>query len=169
MTSPSGPTTYRFNLFADYFQFYLQDDDIDVGDFSHSWTPEAGGLETRLALATRGVAVATERNMTVPVEVVVQPDEPADTPDEFARWDHVAEASLEVTTGRIVVAGCTDYFYSAARIPVEPGTYAVRAYYGALDTLRENDLEGDDHYKVVLWPAEPRPRRVLKAFPGRTR
>src|SRR5688572_18634488 len=110
MTDPNGARTFRFELFADYFQYYLQVVEINAGDFSDSWTPEAGGVETRLAMATRGVAIATERNMTVPVEVVVQPAAPNDTPSELAQWDHVAEASLEVPTGRIVVAGCTDYW-----------------------------------------------------------
>jgi len=32
-------TSYRYTLFADYFQFYLQDEDAD-GDLSEEWTDE---------------------------------------------------------------------------------------------------------------------------------
>ena len=32
--------THRFNLFADYFQFYVQDESVE-GDLSDSWTKEA--------------------------------------------------------------------------------------------------------------------------------
>lgn len=39
---------YKFNLFADYFQFYLQDEQSD-GDLSQSWTEQA--LSNMLAVA----------------------------------------------------------------------------------------------------------------------
>ena len=154
---------HRFELFADYFQFYLQDDDIEAGDFSDSWTPEA--IASGVALATRGIAVGTARNTTVPVEVVVRDDPPLESGEHLEAWDRVTEASLDVPSGRIVVAGCTDYFPDAARIDVPRGTYAARVYFAGLDSVSHNRLEGDDYYRVVLWPDAPdapRTRRVLK-------
>jgi hypothetical protein len=68
----------------------------------------------------------------------------------------VNECTLDVQSGRIVIAGCTDYFPTAARIEVSPGSYRARLYYGNLDAL------SDDHYKVVLWLAAPGPLKVLK-------
>ena len=67
-----------------------------------------------------------------------------------------------ITTLALVVAGCTDYFPDAERLQVEPGTYCVRVYYGALDSLTEDGLDGDDHYRVVLWQGDSVPVRVLK-------
>ena len=61
--------------------------------------------------------------------------------------------------------GSTDYYPDAARIPVTPGMYVVRVYYGGLDTIRDLGLEGDDHYRVVLWPGPARPVTVLKRHP----
>jgi hypothetical protein len=152
---------HRFELFADYFQFYLQDDDIEAGDFSDSWTPEA--IETGVALATRGIAVGTARNTTVPVEVVLRNDPPSDEQEDPEAWDRITEASLDVPSGRVVVAGCTDYFPDAARIAVQPGTYAARVYFGGLDSVSQTRLDGDDHYCIVLWPDAPRTRRTLQA------
>lgn len=43
------------------------------------------------------------------------------------------------------------YLPDAARVTVNPGTYRVRIYYGALDSVDEFRLDGDDHYRVVLW------------------
>ena len=153
----------RLELFADYFQFYLQDDDINAGDLSDIWTPEA--MEIRIALAPRFVGITTARNMVVPVEVVVQDTPPV---DDLDAWDHVAEASLDIFTGRIVVAGCTDYFWTAVRIEVAPGTYAIRAYFAGLGTLDATGIEGSDRYTVVLWPNGPRERRVLKRYKHET-
>jgi hypothetical protein len=41
---------------------------------------------------------------------------------------------------------------------VLPGSYRARVYYGNLGLL----TGGNDHYKVVLWNAEPSPLLVLK-------
>ena len=135
----------QFELFADYFQFYLQDEQ-SLGDLSNSWTEKA--VSDMLAVAPGVIGVGTVRNMDLPVEVEVldaQPD------DNFDEWDHVTEASFDVPSGHIIIAGCTDYLPDAARIIVNPGTYKVRIYYGALDSVDELRLDGDDHYRLALW------------------
>jgi hypothetical protein len=147
---------FDFKLFADYFQFYLQDDaspDLDAD----LWTKEAVGR--LLAVGARSLMVGTVRNMTVPVTVEVFDREP---PEEAGTWDQINECGLEVPSGRIVVAGCTDYFPDAARITVPPGWYGVRLFYGNLDALSEDGLEGDDFYKVSLWPSDGPVPIVLK-------
>jgi hypothetical protein len=148
---------FEFNLFADYFQFYLQDESVE-GNLSDCWTKEA---VNRLLAVTEGtIGVGTVRNMMVPVVVEIADGEPdeAETPN----WDQVNECDLMVKSGRIVVAGCTDHFPDAARIEVPPGSYRVRLYYGDLNSLSENELEGNDHYRIVLWRAAPAPLKVLK-------
>lgn len=135
----------QFELFADYFQFYLQDEQ-SKGDLSNSWTKKA--VSELLAVAPGVIGVGTVRNMDVSVEVEVLDAQPDDSLD---KWDHVTEASLEVPSGRIIITGCTDSFPDAARITVNPGTYKVRIYYGALGSVDEFRLDGDDHYRVALW------------------
>lgn len=76
------------------------------------------------------------------------------------RW--TVRPSIEVQSGRIVIAGCTDYFPEAKRLEVRPGTYRARIYYGDLDTLSQDGLAGNDHYRVVLWPSPPDNITVLK-------
>ena len=151
-------TRHQFDVFADYFQFYLQDDDAQLGDLSEAWTPEA--VARLLAVAAGAVGVGTVRNSNVPVTVEVHDSEPA---AELQSWDHIAECDLKVTSGRIVVAGCTDYFPDAARISVPAGLYRVRACYGGLDSLSEDGVDGSDRYQVQIWPApNPGPVRVVK-------
>jgi hypothetical protein len=151
---------HHFDLFADYHQFYLQDEPVD-GNLGDSWTQEA--TDRLLAITDGTIGVGTVRNMTVPVDVEVLDAEPRDSFDE---WDQINECSIHVKSGRIVVAGCTDYFPDAARIQVAPGIYRARIYYGKLDALSEDGLEGEDHYRVVLWAGDATPPVVLKARPS---
>jgi len=51
------------------------------------------------------------------------------------------------------------------RIPVPPAVYRVRVSYGGLDTLSDDGLEGDDHYRLQLWPATSIAISVLKQRP----
>jgi hypothetical protein len=151
--------TNAFELFADYHQILLADDrdpppvclEISEAD-----------CRRRLSLAPGLVVVHTARNMTVPVVIEIRPDAP---PLDEAGWDHVTECSLEVETGRIVVAGLTDYWPDAARIGVKPGSWRVRALHAGLDTLSPDGLDGEDRYRLVLWPAAEKAAEVLQQAP----
>jgi hypothetical protein len=147
---------HTFNLFADYFQFYLQDEAID-GDLSDSWTDEA---VTRLLAVSRGtVGVGTVRNMEVPVTLEVLVSEP---PLDVVAYDHIVECSLSVAGRNLVIAGCTDYLPEAARIQIEPGSYRVRACFSGLESLSEDGLDGEDRYHLQIWPAPPADVAVIK-------
>jgi hypothetical protein len=142
-----GVDTYEFELFADYFQFYLQDDDAAIGNLSDAWTEEA--TANLIAVAPGTVGIGTARNMTVPVVIEIRRAKPGDSLDE---WDHVVEAGLTIRSGALVVAGCTDFFPDAARLPLAPGEYRVRLYAAGLRSVSPDGLEGDDRYRVVIWP-----------------
>ena len=140
---------YKFDLCAEYHQFHLQDEQADADVALESYSDEA--FSNGAALMPGKIFVLTASDMYVPVVIEVQDS----TPDEsFDEWDKVFECSVDVPSGKIVVAGgCTDEWDEAERIEVAPGTYRARIYYGDLDKLSEDELEGDDHYKVTLWPA----------------
>jgi hypothetical protein len=148
--------TYNYSIFADYFQFYLQDEEAD-GDLSDAWNEQA--VTDLLAVAQGTIGVGTVRNTDVPVEVEILDSEPIDS---FQDWDQVNECDIEVPSGKIVVAGCTDYFPEAARIDVQSGSYRARIHYGRLNLLSDDGLDGDDHYKVLLWLSESRGVRIIK-------
>lgn len=132
-------------MFADYFQFYFQDDNADYGDLSEAWTESA--TEQLMALSERVVGVGTARNMDVRVYVTIDDQ----VPDlDSTEWDRVNRARLHVESGRVVFAGCTDYFPDAKRINVKPGLYDVAIGYKDLGSISEDGLDGDDSYHVYL-------------------
>lgn len=151
---------WTYELFADYFQFYLQDEKAD-GDLSDSWTQEA--VDRLLAVAPGTIGVGTVRNMDVPVTVELCDAEPE---SDLEAWDQVTECAIDVPTGRIVIAGCTDYFPDAARIALPPGIYRARVSCGGLDTITPDGLDGEDCYRVQLWPAPPIEPTVIKMRPS---
>lgn len=147
---------FAYELFADYFQFYLQDEKAD-GNLGDSWGEEA--VARLLAIAPGTIGIGTVRNMDVPVILEIHDAEPE---SDFDLWDQVTECSLDVPSGRIVIAGCMDYFPDAARIEVEPAMYRARVSYGSLDALSEDGLDGDDKYRVQLWKGSPTEPLILK-------
>jgi hypothetical protein len=141
----------------DYHQFYLQDDDSRFGNLSEAWTDEA--TDRLLAVASHVLGVGTARNVEVPVTIEVHDSRPEPDP---AEWDRINLASLQVDSGRIVVAGCTDYFPDAVRIDVQPGTYEALVCYAGLSSLSDDGLEGDDRYLVALYPGKELEVQELK-------
>jgi hypothetical protein len=147
---------YELTLFADYRQFYIQDEKAD-GDLSDAWNDAA--VERLLAVAPGTVGIGTVRNVDVPVTISVLEREPALDADKF---DHIVECSIAVETGTIVAAGCTDYFPDAVRIKLPAVSYRVRASFEGLDSVSADGLEGSDHYHLQLWPAPLGPVQVHK-------
>ncbi len=150
--------SHDYKIFADYHQFYLMDDEVqplipeDVTDED---------CRRRIKVAPHIMVVYPVRNTEVPVTIEVHDAEPS---TDLAAWDHVAECSLEVPSGRIVIAGCTDYLPDCARLQVAPGIYRARVQYGALGALSEDGLDGDDHYRISLWPAPAAELKIIKQY-----
>ena len=151
------PRTFQYKIFADYHQFYLQDDEQSFGDLSETWSEEA--TDRLLAVAPHIIGVGTVRNMSVPVSVVVHESQPKIDREE---WDHITAANLQIDTGRIVVAGCTDYYPDAARIDVSPGNYEAIICYSKLTSLSPDGLDGEDSYHVHLFPGRKIEAAILK-------
>ena len=81
-------------------------------------------------------------------------------------WDHVVECSLTVASGRILLTSTAPFGLEGPTIVVTPGTYRALVYFGALDSVpMDDDMVGDEHYRVVLWPDSPVPPQVLKRKP----
>jgi hypothetical protein len=112
-----------------------------------------------MLVAGRGfVRFKTARLAVVPVEVRVEAAEPRLDLDSY---DHVAEASVGFPSGRLFVAGRTDWV-GGSHISVEPGTYRVRMLCSVLDTLSGDGVAGHDAYAVEMWPASLSSARVIK-------
>lgn len=146
-------------LFADYFQFYLQDESVS-GDLSDAWTDEA--VERLLAITDGTLGVGTVRNMDVGTILKIYDSEP-ELINKSQSIHQINECDLEMVSENLVIAGCTDYFPDAMRIKIGKGVFRARIYYRDLDSLSEDGLDGDDSYEIHLWPSDEKSGiRIIK-------
>jgi uncharacterized protein YqjF (DUF2071 family) len=153
--------TYHFQLAADHYQWYLEDANAAVETAAKPDFWDAAAMRDAMANARDMVSFGTVRWGNVVVSIGVREEAPQ---DDVASWDHVVDAAIEVPSGTLVVAGCTEPRENAERIQLAPGVYNLRAYYGNLDIDDTDSAEGDDFYNVTLWPGEWREREVIKRY-----
>lgn len=149
--------TTTLELFADYFQIYVMDDDSEatetgIGDM---WSEQA--FLDRLAVDEHALAIGTAVNVTVDVTIDLLTDQPDDDSDDF---DHVVEASLNLASGRLVVLGCTDYLPDAARFDMPAGWTRIRTSRRNLEAAAFPDPDCED---------EPEDMEEIRIKPGKHR
>lgn len=153
----------NLELFADYFQLHVLDEQSG-GDFGGVWTRQS--VLDGLAVLDDALAIGTAVNDTVTVGVHVLARRPDDDSDDF---DHVVEASLHTSSGRLVVMGCTDYLDDAARIDVPSGSTRIRASRrntAAAVRWSESDEEPEaiEEVRLQTWPAPYSPPHIIKRW-----
>ncbi|MBB3695034.1 hypothetical protein [Sphingomonas sp. BK580] len=152
-----------YEIFADYFQFYLWDGRYHPDDLGVFTDEECA---RHVKVAPHALVIMPVRNMTVPVVLDLRDAAPADP--NLTEWDHVVDVSLTLPSGELELEAWQEE--PIDRISVAPGSYRVRVCLGGLDTLSEDGLEGDDHYRLTLWPAPEAPLTAWKQYvpsPGR--
>jgi hypothetical protein len=147
---------HRFTIFADYFQFIVQDED-SKDDFGALWNDAAVAM--MVAAGETALSLGTLRNVEVPVELHV-----VEAPPELQleNFDHAVEGAFISPTGKIAVMGCTDFFPDASRLEIQPGTYCFIYLISGVRTIQTEWDPADDLYSLYIWPAERRELRLLK-------
>ena len=74
------------------------------------------------------------------------------------------EAGFTAPSGTVVLGGLTDQLDTAPHLPIISGSVGVIATFSGLDTLSEDELEGDDRYAVHVWPGAVDGVRVLRDY-----
>lgn len=155
------PPDVTFDVFADYNTVLVLADG--------ALPPAAGGgtVEEMFAdhIAARPglLCVGTARGARVPLTIHVTDAAPR---DDLAVWDHVTQTEITTTTGRLRVMGVTDDEPQAHHVHLPPGSYHARVYSGGLDTVSADGLDGEDHYRITLWPKILMPPEVVKRYRG---
>jgi hypothetical protein len=144
-------------IFADYNQFYIWD--ADLADVCAPTDYTEVDVANRLKTGPGVVVVNPVRNMSVPVEIEIFDSDPD---FHFNEWQHIGEAPLVITAGRIEVQECTGD--SVAILPAPSAHCCVRALFNGLDTLSDDGLDGKDFYRIQIFPANIQTLRIIKKW-----
>lgn len=155
-------TEHALRIPVDHGQFYVEDETLED---PLGWDIDATFARVardHFGITPAGFVVGTVRHWG-DTDIVVDVRAEAPTPP-FDTWDHVVECGLAVPSGQITISAPeTTGTPMVPRIRLAPGQYRAMVFYGALDSVTDElDPEGEDHYRVVLWPGEPREPVVLK-------
>jgi hypothetical protein len=147
----------HYEIFANYHQFYLMDAE-EKPSVPEDHTDE--DVQRRIKAEKHIVVIQPERDMTVPVDLEIVDFEPK---EDFEDRQHVTEASLDLPSGKLrIEEGPAGNIIDEIILP--QNSYRIRAYYADLDKLSFDGLEGDDHYKIVIWQAPFEDVKVLKQY-----
>jgi hypothetical protein len=139
-----GPETRRLVVFADYYQFFLQDlESHEIWMRSHATDPDlppAGWTEEavyghRIGVEPYSLAIGTARRDIVEVSLRVCPSEPA---ADLGGAEHVVEADLGLPGGDLAICGVADGPGDENHVRVAAGSYRVRVSYRPSGTPPED-------------------------------
>lgn len=117
---------------------------------------------------TNGAMIYTGINrglVHVSIDIRIDPPDHLDADP----WDDIAEASVHSATGNLRIHQLEYGRYDQPPpLPLlsarGPGDYRVRAHARGRDSHFDQAQEiSDEHYLLVVWPAEPRPPLIIRA------
>jgi hypothetical protein len=160
--NPETSMHHTYTIFADYFQVYLVDEKMPW--YHPEMWSETVYLQERVAAAPGVIGISTVRDTDVPVEVEVAESEPLDRVDGR---DQVVDCGIAVQSGKLKLGG-PGLDDDVPLISILPGTYRARIFFGGLNTLSADGLEGNDRYRIVLWSGKATPVTILKKHTPKT-
>ncbi|QHS57691.1 hypothetical protein GWR56_19870 [Mucilaginibacter sp. 14171R-50] len=149
---------HQIDFYTSYNQFYITDKDAGGATNSDKfWTTEA--FTERLAVEDGILGVGVECYGPVKGEVyLLNSSNDTTILDEY---DHIVEAGIEIKSGVIQIMDCPNSNVEL-ELRVEIGLYRVRIYSCNLASV-DGD-EGEDYYKIEIWPDAKMERKVLKQY-----
>lgn len=99
----SDQRIYRFEPYADHFQFHLQDAEAGPGVDEDTWVKASQAW--RIGPERHAIAVGTARYDFLPVVLELLNGPPEGSSFEDA--DHVVEVDVELPSGKLVITGGT--------------------------------------------------------------
>lgn len=141
--------TYKFSIFADYFQIYIETEATLDGEHGIIWSQKE--LDELIQVKKGGFVMGTVRDMTVPFHVSIFSTKPD---IDYSNWEQINESYIEIQGGKLFIGAMLE---ETKEIRLEDGTYQFYALYKNLNTISIDGLEGDDEYYLYLWKVDKAP------------
>ena len=151
---------YSLAFNTSHCQFYIYDKNSSGNTASNTfWTEDA--YNDRLATEDGILGIGTECYGPVKGELYLL-SEPRNYMN-LDQYDHVVEAGIEIKSGVIQILDCPNSSVEL-EVNVIAGRYRVRIY--SINLASVDGDEGDDFYKIEIWPSTAVERKVLKRYEG---
>lgn len=82
---------------------------------------------------------------------------------DLEKYDHIVEGGLEVTSGKLQISDCPNYIVEMA-IGINNGRYKVRIYSSNLASTDIDENDGNDRYRIEVWPDGGQEIKVIKRY-----
>jgi hypothetical protein len=149
---------FKFAFYTQYNQFYIADKfSPKKTDDESFWSSLA--YNDRLAIGDGILGIGTECYGPINGELNILSK--ANTNFNPNKFDHIVEGGVESKSGKIEILDCPNSKVELA-IKVAPGNYLVRIYSSNLRSVKGD--EGDDYYKIEIWPDNNLQRKVIKRY-----
>lgn len=151
---------HPFNFYTSYNTFFITSDNGTAITDNWAENQEAYNKD-RLLQAENLLAVKTGSygHIKGGIDVLMHENKQVD----LKNYDHVVEGYLEVKSGVLQVLECPGSQLEL-ELKVNPGKYRVRVYSSSLVSTDIDEDEGDDYYKIEIWPDTNMERKVLKRY-----
>ena len=140
---------------TEHHQFFLKDKGYLVKDSENLWNDKAH--KDRLAVRSGFLSIGTSCYGALKGEIVLLNEKNKSA--DFARYDHVVEASIFCKSGTLEIIPCMSNVPEVS-VNVSQGSYRVRVYSSGLNSVLED--EGDDFYRIEIWEEPFAEHKVLK-------
>lgn len=150
--------TYKLDFHTAYNQFYIIDPTRDGNTGSDNfWTDTA--FEDRLAIENGviGVGIGSYGHVKAEFEVLDKPK----LDINYSEYDHIVEGGIRIESGILQITSCPTNEVELSII-IEPGKYRVRIYSSGLGEFDTDEDEGEDYYKIEIWPDINFEKYILK-------
>jgi hypothetical protein len=152
---------YPLAFYTSYSQFYICDKSSPGNTGSRDfWDQDS--YDDRLAIDKGILGVGTECYGPIKgeLELLKSPNNSIN----LNEYDHIVEGGIEIESGFIQVLACPTSSIEL-EIQVDSGFYRTRIYSSNLTSV-DGD-EGDDFYKIEIWPGSGMERNILKYYHGK--
>jgi hypothetical protein len=149
-------------VFADHWQILVVDE-ASAMNFADAWT-DPDDDRPGISVGRDAISVAAEVNVNVGVRVAVTDARPSVADVDY---DYLAEASIDVPTGHLVVMG---FLSNAARFAVPAGPMRILIGRSNLAAAYEADIDSDrsdetmERLSLWAWPDATSAPVVLKRW-----
>lgn len=112
-----------------------------------------------MLVAADGIlAVGTKSFSDIKGEIIVTDSTPIINEVE---WDHIVEGSIEIRSGLLKISNCPDW-EMVLKVNIAPGTYRIRLSGKNFNSVIDDD--GDDFYKIGIWPQAHSAVELIKLY-----